>query len=136
MRVSCWRLRLSDARGVCAQEWFTLFDQEGKHKERYLFLFKGRVLVCKVRKISEDRSVFTLKDIIRLVPAASDVALAVTVTAHADSAKASWLKEILQFAPVYVGGQYPVITQCNLMQTISGHESIDSTCCVVDDYDK
>lgn len=35
-------------------------------KERYLFLFKARVLICKVRRISEDRSIFQLKDIIRV----------------------------------------------------------------------
>lgn len=48
------------------QEWYTLIDKEGKSKERYLFLFKARILVCKVRRISEDRSVFVLKDIIRV----------------------------------------------------------------------
>lgn len=35
-------------------------------KERYLFLFKARVLITKVRRISEDRSIFQLKDIIRV----------------------------------------------------------------------
>ncbi|CAH1180870.1 unnamed protein product [Phyllotreta striolata] len=35
-------------------------------KERYLFLFKARVLVSKVRRISEDRSIFQVKDTIRL----------------------------------------------------------------------
>lgn len=48
------------------QEWYTVIDKEGKSKERYLFLFKARILVCKVRRISEDRSVFVLKDIIRV----------------------------------------------------------------------
>lgn len=37
-------------------------------KERYLFLFKqGRILITKVRRISEDRSIFQLKDIIRVI---------------------------------------------------------------------
>lgn len=35
-------------------------------KERYLFLFKSRILICKVRRISEDRSIFQLKDIIKV----------------------------------------------------------------------
>lgn len=43
-----------------------MIDKDGKSKERYLFLFKARILVCKVRRISEDRSVFVLKDIIRV----------------------------------------------------------------------
>ena len=43
-----------------------MIDKDGKNKERYLFLFKARILVCKVRRISEDRSVFVLKDIIRV----------------------------------------------------------------------
>lgn len=43
-----------------------MIDKEGKSKERYLFLFKARILICKVRRISEDRSVFILKDIIRV----------------------------------------------------------------------
>jgi len=51
---------------LCFQEWYTVIDKEGKSKERYLFLFKARILVCKVRRISEDRSVFVLKDIIRV----------------------------------------------------------------------
>ncbi len=48
------------------QDWFTVTYRDGKNKERYLFLFKARILVCKVRRISEDRSVFVLKDIIRV----------------------------------------------------------------------
>jgi len=51
---------------ICFQEWYTVIDKEGKSKERYLFLFKARILICKVRRISEDRSVFILKDIIRV----------------------------------------------------------------------
>jgi hypothetical protein len=41
-------------------------DRDGKCKERYLFLFKARILICKVRRISDDRSVFVLKEIIRV----------------------------------------------------------------------
>lgn len=53
---------------LIAHEWWTVNDKEGKTKERYLFLFKSRILVCKVRRISEDRSVFVLKDIIKVHP--------------------------------------------------------------------
>lgn len=50
---------------LLAHDWFSV--QFGDlNKERYLFLFKARTLICKVRRISEDRSVFQLKDIIRV----------------------------------------------------------------------
>uniref|UniRef100_A0A2S2PE49 Muscle M-line assembly protein unc-89 n=1 Tax=Schizaphis graminum TaxID=13262 RepID=A0A2S2PE49_SCHGA len=57
--------------------WYYVQDAEDpKGHQRYCFLFKSRILVCKVRRISEDKSVFVLKDIIRLpevtVKAASD----------------------------------------------------------------
>lgn len=48
------------------QDWFTVSDRDGKCKERYLFLFKARILICKVRHIADDRSVFVLKDIVRV----------------------------------------------------------------------
>lgn len=51
---------------LLTHEWWTVTDKEGKSKERYIFLFKSRLLVCKVRRISEDRSVFVLKDIIKV----------------------------------------------------------------------
>lgn len=51
---------------LLAHEWWTVTDKEGKSRERYVFLFKSRLLVCKVRKISDDRSVFILKDIIKV----------------------------------------------------------------------
>lgn len=50
---------------LLAHDWFSIHFQEIT-KERYLFLFKARILICKVRRISEDRSVFQLKDIIRV----------------------------------------------------------------------
>lgn len=57
------------------QEWYTVIDKEGKSKERYLFLFKARILICKVRRISEDRSVFILKDIIRVREDLDDIVI-------------------------------------------------------------
>lgn len=52
---------------VLGHEWWTVTDKDKKARERYLFLFKSRILVCKVRRISEDRSVFILKDIIKVL---------------------------------------------------------------------
>ncbi|KAJ8950645.1 hypothetical protein NQ318_010845 [Aromia moschata] len=84
-------------------------------KERYLFLFKARILICKVRRISEDRSIFQLKDIIRLPQIQlkdhpeDDLIFelvdkvggqSLTLKAHRDI-KAFWLKEIREFAKDY-----------------------------------
>ncbi|XP_031784412.1 obscurin isoform X6 [Nasonia vitripennis] len=102
---------------LLTHEWFTVTDREARSKERYLFLFKARILVCKVRRISEDRSVFVLKDIIRLpevevkdhageqrtfelhpkAPAGLP-GYPITLSAHKDPVKAAWLKEIRQYA--------------------------------------
>ncbi|XP_076659527.1 obscurin isoform X3 [Halictus rubicundus] len=99
---------------LLTHEWYTVIDKDGKSKERYLFLFKARILVCKVRRISEDRSVFVLKDIIRLPEVEvkdhpEDVrsfelhnpaspAYPITLVAHKDPVKVCWLKEIRQYA--------------------------------------
>ncbi|XP_069669104.1 obscurin isoform X4 [Periplaneta americana] len=97
-------------------DWFSVSEKEGKSKDRYLFLFKARILVCKVRRISDDRSIFVLKDIIRLpevevndykddahtfelhhrVPGFGHYPL--IIKAHADNIKPAWLKEIRQYA--------------------------------------
>ncbi|XP_076666422.1 obscurin isoform X4 [Andrena cerasifolii] len=99
---------------LLTHEWYTAIDKDGKNKERYLFLFKARILVCKVRRISEDRSVFVLKDIIRLPEVEvkdhpedirsfelhnpASPAYPITLVAHKDPVKACWLKEIRQYA--------------------------------------
>ncbi|KZC06585.1 Muscle M-line assembly protein unc-89 [Dufourea novaeangliae] len=99
---------------LLTHEWYTVIDKDGKSKERYLFLFKARILVCKVRRISEDRSVFVLKDIIRLPEVEvkdhpedvrsfelhnpSSPAYPITLVAHKDPVKTYWLKEIRQYA--------------------------------------
>lgn len=51
---------------LLTHDWFTVTDTEGKTKERYLFLFKARILICKVKRVADDRSVFVLKDIIKV----------------------------------------------------------------------
>ncbi|XP_076638516.1 obscurin isoform X8 [Colletes latitarsis] len=99
---------------LLTHEWYTVIDKDGKSKERYLFLFKARILVCKVRRISEDRSVFVLKDIIRLpevevkdhpedlrtfeLHCPTNPAYPITLVAHKDPVKVCWLKEIRQHA--------------------------------------
>ncbi|XP_058124576.1 obscurin [Anopheles ziemanni] len=51
---------------VLAHEYFGVRDKENKIKERYLFLFKSRILITKSKRLSDDRSIFILKDIVRL----------------------------------------------------------------------
>ena len=48
------------------QEWFTVTDSRGRARDRYLFLFKARILVTKVRRVTDDRNLFLLKDIIKV----------------------------------------------------------------------
>lgn len=54
---------------LLTHDWFSITSNSASGpvtKERYLFLFKARILICKVRRISDDRSVFQLKEIIRV----------------------------------------------------------------------
>ncbi|XP_047985118.1 obscurin isoform X4 [Leguminivora glycinivorella] len=96
---------------LLTHDWFTVTDSDGKHKERYLFLFKARILICKVKRVSDDRSVFVLKDIVKLPEVEVDdlsadplkfklhqksPPLSVTLAAHKEQVKHNWLKEILQ----------------------------------------
>ncbi|XP_037298652.1 obscurin-like [Manduca sexta] len=96
---------------LLTHDWFTVTDAEGKSSERYLFLFKARILVCKVKRVSEDRSVFVLKDIIRLPDVeVNDLpseplkfelhqnSSVVTLAAHKEHVKTAWLSEIRQYA--------------------------------------
>ena len=93
---------------LLTHEWWTVVDKEGKPKERYLFLFKARILICKVRRISDDRSVFILKEIVRLpetevkdleenkieIKSADEL---LVLSAHKEETKKFWLKEIRQY---------------------------------------
>ncbi|XP_071523599.1 protein Obscurin-like isoform X2 [Panulirus ornatus] len=47
-------------------DWFSVCEAGQRARDRYLFLFKARILITKVKRIAEDRSIFILKDIIRL----------------------------------------------------------------------
>ena len=53
-------------RNKIIQEWFTVTDSRGRARDRYLFLFKARILVTKVRRVTDDRNLFLLKDIIKV----------------------------------------------------------------------
>ncbi|RZF43883.1 hypothetical protein LSTR_LSTR007219 [Laodelphax striatellus] len=97
-------------------DWFAVTDRDGKSKDRYLFLFKARILICKVRRIAEERFVFVLKDIIRLpeVEVKDHVddckvfelhhkqpgfgVYPLTISAHKDNIKTAWLTEIREHA--------------------------------------
>lgn len=72
-----------------------------------MFLFKSRLLVCKVRRISDDRSVFVLKDIVKLPDCQlvdqpqsptfevhTKSASPQTFSAHHEDVKIKWLREI------------------------------------------
>ncbi|XP_063930937.1 obscurin isoform X4 [Zophobas morio] len=104
---------------LLAHDWFSVALADVS-KERYLFLFKGKILICKVRRISEDRSVFQLKDIIQLNRVAVKdhpdeervFELIETVngkplilTAHRDHITEYWIKEIKEFAQEYEEGE-------------------------------
>ncbi|XP_068626397.1 obscurin [Battus philenor] len=95
---------------LLTHDWFTV-SVGGKSRERYLFLFKARVLICKVKRIEEDRSIFVLKHIIRLPEAEvqdypedklkfelhqKSPALVFILAAHKESVKTNWLREIRQ----------------------------------------
>uniref|UniRef100_A0A1A9ZZH6 Obscurin n=1 Tax=Glossina pallidipes TaxID=7398 RepID=A0A1A9ZZH6_GLOPL len=64
--IEGYRGNISKIGRLLLHEWWSVIDKENKSHERYLFLFKSRILICKVRKISDKRSIFLLQDIIRL----------------------------------------------------------------------
>ncbi|XP_046823070.1 obscurin isoform X4 [Vespa crabro] len=125
---------------LLTHEWYTVIDKDGKSKERYLFLFKARILVCKVRRISEDRSVFVLKDIIRLPEVElkdhpdnlrsfelhnpSLPGYPITLIAHKDPVKAYWLKEIRQYASDLVALAEHAADDLQLEEVPEGKEEI------------
>ncbi|CAG4950620.1 unnamed protein product [Parnassius apollo] len=95
---------------LLTHDWFTVSVAE-KSSERYLFLFKARILICKVKRIENDRSVFILKHIIKLPDVEvkdystdklkfelhqKSPPLIFTLAAHKESIKNNWLKEIRQ----------------------------------------
>ncbi|XP_058062873.1 obscurin [Anopheles bellator] len=96
---------------VLAHEYFGVRDRENKIKERYLFLFKSRILITKAKRLSDDRSIFILKDIVRLPDCALKEIDArafelqpkskgdpVHLIAYSEEAKQRWIYEIEEYA--------------------------------------
>lgn len=50
---------------LLTHDWFTV-DFGNKPENKYLFLFKARILICAVEKVAEDRSVFVLGYIVKV----------------------------------------------------------------------
>lgn len=48
------------------KDWFTVCDSRGRSRDRYLFLFKARILVTKVKRVTDERNIFLLKEIIKV----------------------------------------------------------------------
>ncbi|CAH0724488.1 unnamed protein product, partial [Brenthis ino] len=96
---------------LLTHDWFTV-DFDGDPQNRYVFLFKARILVCEVQKIGDDRSVFVLKHIIKLPEVEikdhpettkfelhqKEPLLIFHFKAHKESTKTAWLREIRQYA--------------------------------------
>ncbi|XP_021696069.1 LOW QUALITY PROTEIN: obscurin [Aedes aegypti] len=98
---------------VLAHEYFGVKDKENKIKERYLFLFKSRVLVTKAKRLSDEKSIFVLKDIVRLpdvqirdvdsrafelLPKVGGRGDTVHLIAYSEEAKQRWIYEIEEYA--------------------------------------
>ncbi|XP_075169287.1 obscurin isoform X4 [Haematobia irritans] len=64
--IEGYRGNISKIGRLLLHEWWTVLDKENKAHERYLFLFKSRILICKVRKVGDDKSIFVLQDLIKL----------------------------------------------------------------------
>ncbi|XP_050680436.1 obscurin isoform X3 [Leptidea sinapis] len=96
---------------LLTHDWFTVEIQD-RSKERYLFLFKARLLITKIKKIDEDRSVFVLQHIVKLPDTEikdypetlkfelheKSSPLVITLKAHKETVKSTWLAEIRQYA--------------------------------------
>ncbi|KAK9877930.1 hypothetical protein WA026_020153 [Henosepilachna vigintioctopunctata] len=96
---------------LIAHDWFSITVGDIV-KERYLFLFKSRILICKVRRVSDDRSVFQLKDVVKLQQIElkdheeeenkfefidKSSKSSVLFTTHREGVKENWLSEIREF---------------------------------------
>ncbi|XP_065086396.1 obscurin isoform X3 [Ochlerotatus camptorhynchus] len=98
---------------VLAHEYFGVKDKENKIKERYLFLFKARLLITKAKRLSDERSIFLLKDIVKLpdvqirdvdsrafelLPKVGGRGDTVHLIAYSEEAKQRWIYEIDEYA--------------------------------------
>ncbi|XP_045774482.1 obscurin isoform X7 [Maniola jurtina] len=96
---------------LLTHDWFTV-DFGDKPKNKYLFLFKARLLICEVVNVGDGRSVFVLRYIVKLpevelldVPGTTkfelhkkDPPLVITLKATKESVKTAWLREIRLYA--------------------------------------
>lgn len=64
--IEGYRGNISKIGRLLLHEWWTVVDKENKAHERYLFLFKSRILICKVRKVNDQKSIFVLQDFVKL----------------------------------------------------------------------
>ncbi|XP_058464862.1 obscurin isoform X3 [Malaya genurostris] len=98
---------------VLAHEYFGVKEKDGKIKERYLFLFKARILITKAKRLSDEKSIFILKEIVKLPdaqikvidsrafeiqPKAASRAETVHLIAYSEEAKQRWIYEIEEYA--------------------------------------
>ncbi|XP_055610566.1 obscurin isoform X4 [Uranotaenia lowii] len=98
---------------VLAHEYFGVKDKEGKIKERYLFLFKSRILITKAKRLSDDKSIFILKEIVKLPdvkvrdidsrafelpPKPGTKGDTAHLIAYSEEAKQRWIYEIEEYA--------------------------------------
>ncbi|XP_037951991.1 obscurin isoform X2 [Teleopsis dalmanni] len=51
---------------LLSHDTWSVVDKENKSVERYLFLFKSRILICTTQLISDEQQIYILDDIVRL----------------------------------------------------------------------
>ncbi|XP_069964240.1 obscurin isoform X3 [Bactrocera oleae] len=96
-------------------DWWTITDSAQKSHDRYLFLFKSRILITNVRKINEERSIFVLQSIIKLPdcniennivenvlyitgkPEKQKTFLPITLKPHRKDIRERWFQEIVSY---------------------------------------
>lgn len=110
---------------LLSHDWWNYFDKNNKQHDRYLFLFKSRILVCKVRKINDDRSVFILTNIIKLPNStiefnANDNSLLITEKSVAETHKFKPKKESL--GAIWY---QDILSHVNLELSLSEHKADD-----------
>uniref|UniRef100_A0A034VYZ1 Muscle M-line assembly protein unc-89 n=2 Tax=Bactrocera dorsalis TaxID=27457 RepID=A0A034VYZ1_BACDO len=96
-------------------DWWTIKDSAQKSHDRYLFLFKSRILISNLRKINEERSIFVLQNIIKLPdcniennvvenvlyitgkPGKQNTFLPITLKPHKIDIRERWFQEIVSY---------------------------------------
>ncbi|XP_045524045.1 obscurin isoform X6 [Pieris brassicae] len=96
---------------LLTHDWFTV-EVEGTKENLYLFLFKARILISKIKRVADDRSVFVLQQIIRIPDIEikdhpeslkfelhqKNPPLIFILKAQKEQVKTAWLREIRQYA--------------------------------------